>query len=82
MDDHEVHKQFTHLSLPHSVQSKNMEMTVANRFEFDIEEIRANRNLDGALAMQQLQAKQQLNTLNVFIEITEALIVALGESDA
>lgn len=59
-----------------------MDLTVADRFEFDIEEIRSNRNLDGALAMRQLQAKQQLNTLNVFIDITEALIIALGEGDA
>ncbi len=57
------------------------DLTVANRFEFDIEKIRANRNLDGALAMRQLQAKQQLNTLNAFIDITEALIIALGEGD-
>lgn len=55
------------------------DLTVANRFEFDIEEIRANRALDGALAIRQLQAKQQLNTLNDFIDTTEALIIALGE---
>ena len=59
-----------------------MDLTVADRFEFDIEEIRSNRNLDGALAMRQLQAQQQLNTLNVFIDITEALIIALGDGDA
>lgn len=58
------------------------DLTVANRFKFDLEEVRANRTLDGALAMRQLQAKQQLNTLNDFIEITEALIVALGEAEA
>jgi len=55
------------------------DLTVANRFEFDIEEIRANRALDGALAIRQVQAKQQLNTLNGFIDTTEALIIALGE---
>ena len=55
------------------------DLTVANRFEFDIEEIRANRALDGALAMQQVQTKQQLDTLNDFIDLTEALIIALGE---
>lgn len=57
------------------------DLTVAERFEFDIEEIRANRELDGALAIRQLQAKQQLNSLNEFIEITETLIIALGEGD-
>ena len=57
------------------------DLTVANRFEFDIEEIRANRALDGALAMQQVQAKLQLDTLNDFIDLTEALIIALDEGD-
>ena len=57
------------------------DLTVAERFEFDIEEIRANRVLDSALAMRQVQAQQQLNTLNDFIDITEALIVALDEAD-
>jgi len=57
------------------------DLTVANRFEFNIEEIRANRALDGALAMQQVQAKLQLDTLNDFIDLTEALIIALGEGD-
>ena len=55
------------------------DLTVAKRFEFDIEDIRANRALDGALAIRHLQAKQQLNSLNEFIDLTEALIVALGE---
>lgn len=58
------------------------DLTVAERFEFDIEEIRANRTLDGALAIRHLQAKQQLNTLNDFIDTTEALIIALDEGDA
>ena len=58
-----------------------MDLTVADRFQLDIEEIRANRALDGALAMRQVQAQQQLNTLNDFIDITEALIVALDEAD-
>ncbi|GLQ21684.1 hypothetical protein ACFFUB_09330 [Algimonas porphyrae] len=57
------------------------DFTVANRFEFDIEDIRANRTLDGALAYQQVQTKLQLNTINDFIATTEALIVALGEKD-
>ena len=43
------------------------DLTVAERFEFDIEEIRANRALDGALAIRHLQAKQQLNSLDDFI---------------
>ena len=55
------------------------DLTVAERFEFDIEDIRANRTLDGALAMRHLLAKQQLNSLDDFITITEALIIALGE---
>lgn len=58
------------------------DLTVAARFEFDIEEIRANRALDGALAIRQLQVIQQLNTLDDFINITETLIIALGETDA
>lgn len=58
-----------------------MDLTVTDRFQFDIEEIRSNRNLDGALAMRQLQAKQQLNTLIDLIGITEALIVALEEAN-
>lgn len=57
------------------------DMTMAERFEFDIEEIRANRALDGALAIRHVQAKQQLNSLDYFINTTEALIVALGEED-
>lgn len=58
------------------------DFTVANRFEFDIEGIRANRTLDGALAYQQVQTKLQLITINDFIATTEALITALGEGGA
>ncbi|MEM9014369.1 MAG: hypothetical protein AAGB02_04600 [Pseudomonadota bacterium] len=57
------------------------DLTIANRFEFDIEEIRANRTFDGALAVQQVQAKLQLNTVNDFIDTTEALIIALDEGN-
>jgi hypothetical protein len=55
------------------------DFTVANRFEFDIEEVRANRALDGALAVQHQYTKFQLITVQDFIDITEALIIALSE---
>ena len=53
------------------------DFTIAKRFDFDIEEIRANRTLDGVLAMRHLQAQQQLNSLNDFIDMSEALVIAL-----
>jgi len=55
------------------------EVTETERFDFDIEAIRSNRSLDGALAIRHVHAKQQLNLLNDFIQTTEALIFALGE---
>lgn len=55
------------------------ELTITERFEFDIEDIRANRVMDSALAIRHVQAKQQLNSLIEFMVITEELISALDE---
>lgn len=56
-----------------------VDVTATIRFGFDIDEVRANRSMDGALAMRHVQAMQQLNSLNDFIDKTEMLIEALGE---
>lgn len=58
------------------------ELTVTKRFEFDIEDIRANRVLDSALAIRQVQAKQQLNSLLGFMATTEEVISALDDGVA
>jgi hypothetical protein len=54
------------------------DLTVAKRFELDLEDLRQNREFDGPLAMRQVQAEQQVNSLLGFIKSTEALIQALG----
>ena len=53
------------------------DMTVTERFEFDIENLRRNRTFDGALAVRHVQARQQLNSLLDFIATTEDVIAAL-----
>jgi hypothetical protein len=57
------------------------DMTVTNRFEIDLEDIRANRKFDSALALRHVQAKQQLNSLLNFIVVTEVLIAALEDEE-
>ena len=55
------------------------ELNITERFKFDIEDIRANRLLDSALAIRHVQAQQQLNSLLGFMATTEELISALDE---
>lgn len=55
---------------------------VAERFEFDIEDIRANRVLDSALAMRHVQAQQQLGALIDFVAKTKELIIVLDNGVA
>ncbi len=57
--------------------SRYIDIPSAERFQFDLDDIRANRTLDGAIAFRHLQAKQQLGSLTDFIQATENLITAL-----
>jgi len=50
-----------------------------DRFEIGIEDIRSNRQFDNVMALRQVQAEQQLNTLMDFIDKTEELITALDK---
>jgi hypothetical protein len=57
-------------------------MTKTERFALDMDDIRANRAFDNALAIRQVQAEQQLDALTDFIAATEDLIAALDEEVA
>jgi len=52
------------------------------RFGIDIDSMRANKELDSALAMRHVQAMQQLSFLKDFIETTNVLIAALEAGGA
>ena len=59
--------------------ARYQDFPVTERLNVDVEDIRANRPFDNALAMRQVMAKQQLNALVGFIATTEELIAALEE---
>ncbi len=57
------------------------QLHTTDRFEIGVEDIRSNRQFDNVMALRQVQAEQQLNTLIDFIDKTEELITALKSAE-